>query len=156
MAAHRVYSKLQQAAKTDGKSKVWFDSMLQERKADPLLAYMHHARNVDEHGLQKITEREGAGIAINPANPAEGLYIEHMEISSGPAGMKIQHKGNEIAVHFTPATVRLLPVTDRGIKYPVPASHEGNAAEISEALTASESALAYLKNLVAGAEQRIK
>jgi hypothetical protein len=30
-----------------------------ERKDDPLLRYLHHARNSDEHGIERVAERSG-------------------------------------------------------------------------------------------------
>ena len=50
VAQNSFYGALEQGAKS-GRSKGWFDSKKHERKTDPLLNYLHHARNADEHSL---------------------------------------------------------------------------------------------------------
>lgn len=57
VAANRVFSKLEQGAKTNGTSKGWFGRKKHDRRTDPALRYVHHARNADEHRLKKVTER---------------------------------------------------------------------------------------------------
>jgi hypothetical protein len=57
IAANGIYSKLERGAKTNGKSKAWYGRKKHERKNDPLLSYLHHARNAAEHGIQRITSR---------------------------------------------------------------------------------------------------
>jgi hypothetical protein len=54
--ANAIYSKLEQGAKGHGSSEAWFGRMKRERKKDPLLSYLHFARNSDEHGILRVTE----------------------------------------------------------------------------------------------------
>lgn len=54
VAAGTVYSKLEQGAKGYGKSEGWFGRKKKERKDDPLLRYLHYARNSNEHGIQRV------------------------------------------------------------------------------------------------------
>jgi hypothetical protein len=64
VASTRVYSKLQQGAKSIGKSNAWFGQKADERKNDALLTYIHHARNADEHGIKPITRHNPGSIII--------------------------------------------------------------------------------------------
>jgi hypothetical protein len=53
----RFYSKLEQGSKGANQSENWFALKKHERKTDPLLSYLHQARNADEHGLDHVTMR---------------------------------------------------------------------------------------------------
>jgi hypothetical protein len=59
LASATVYSKLEQGSKSKGTSAGWFGRKKKERKDDPLLRYLHHARNSDEHGIERVAERGG-------------------------------------------------------------------------------------------------
>jgi len=63
-AANRIFSKLEQGAKATEKSMGWFGQKKYERKTDSFLRYIHHARNVDEHGLARVTEKTAGGLAL--------------------------------------------------------------------------------------------
>jgi hypothetical protein len=63
-AAQRVYSKLEQGAKGDAESYHWWGETRHARRTDILLRYTHHARNADLHGLEPITDREPASLAL--------------------------------------------------------------------------------------------
>jgi hypothetical protein len=56
----RIFTKLEQGSKGDNKSKAWWGKKLHERRTDPLLRYLWHSRNADEHTLQQITEMKEA------------------------------------------------------------------------------------------------
>jgi hypothetical protein len=51
LAAGGIYSKLQRGAKGDSKSVAWFGGITHVRKTDPLLSYIHQARNSEEHSV---------------------------------------------------------------------------------------------------------
>lgn len=68
------------------------------RRQDPLVKYLRQARNADEHGIEELAMKTAAGA---------------MTVSSRrPATILVQ-----------PATYVLVPVTSRGVVYPVPTSH---------------------------------
>jgi hypothetical protein len=48
LAASTIYSKLEQGSKGYAKTEPWFGKKKKERKDDPLLRYLHYARNSDE------------------------------------------------------------------------------------------------------------
>jgi hypothetical protein len=54
IAASTIYSKLEQGSKDYGRSSAWFGRVKRLRKVDPLLSYIHHARNSDEHGIDEV------------------------------------------------------------------------------------------------------
>ncbi len=53
----RFYSEMEQGAKGCKVSAPWFGKKKHERKKYELLSYIHHARNSDEHSLERITSR---------------------------------------------------------------------------------------------------
>lgn len=57
VAASTIYSKLEQGAKGDGACEAWFGRKKNERRKDPLLRYLHFARNSAEHGVEPVTNR---------------------------------------------------------------------------------------------------
>lgn len=56
LASNAVFSILEQGAKGSNKSGPWFGNRKNERKTDPLLRYLLHARNADEHDVPSVTE----------------------------------------------------------------------------------------------------
>ena len=57
IACAGIYSKLEQGAKGFPKSEPWYGTEKNLRKKDPLLRYLHFARNADEHGIERVTDR---------------------------------------------------------------------------------------------------
>jgi hypothetical protein len=93
LAAGSVYSKLEQGAKADGKSVAWFGRKKNERKKDPLLRYLHFARNSEEHGIERIAEMtppnfslDGRKLKFNERIPVKAQLgdKEPMPTFSGP------------------------------------------------------------------------
>ena len=64
LAANGVHSSLEQGAKSNPQSRQWFGQKKNERRRDPLLQYLHQARNADEHGLEPIIEHVGGRVKI--------------------------------------------------------------------------------------------
>jgi hypothetical protein len=56
-AASALYSKLEQGSKSNGKSAGWYGRKKHERRKDQLLRYLHHARNSNEHGVERVVAR---------------------------------------------------------------------------------------------------
>jgi len=61
LAASTFFSKLEQGAKSNSQSKFWFGTKIKQRKDDPVLRYLKAARNSDEHGIERVTERSDGG-----------------------------------------------------------------------------------------------
>jgi hypothetical protein len=72
LAAATIYSKLEQGAKGSGKCQGWFGRKKKERKDDPLLRYLHFARNSDEHGIERV-------VAQSPSNLHRGRPLSFNE-----------------------------------------------------------------------------
>ncbi len=68
LAASTIYSKLEQGSKSKGSSGGWFGRKKKERKDDPVLRYLHYARNSDEHGIERVAARGGNLVDITAGN----------------------------------------------------------------------------------------
>ncbi len=67
-SASRFYSTLSTASKVSGKAKAWFGRQKSIRRTDPLLSYIHQARNAEEHGLRHITVRDSTQVVLHPGS----------------------------------------------------------------------------------------
>jgi hypothetical protein len=133
----RIFTRLQAAA--GGRGDAWFGKVEQYRKADPLLSYLLHARNADEHGLKAVVERrpgfirEVAAELVNPNDPRAGVRVT------------LERQDPHVA---------LIDVTDRGIVYPVPTSFRGQTISAAHPLNVGLLGLSYADEMLAEARSR--
>jgi hypothetical protein len=146
VSAGRVFTKLEQGAKLSSKGKAWWGNQLHQRRTDPLLRYLWHARNADEHTLQRINELQPAQAQVIEPTKED---IEQLERAMkketrpwAPLGM----------VQWTPEHVVLLPVVDRGVRYEPPKEHLGRPIDNSSPAHIAALALAYLDAMLKQAE----
>ena len=96
-ASGTFYSALEQGSKASKKSKHWFDLEKHKRRTDPLLKYLHHARNAEEHGLRGITKITNSNVLLKPGASAEvssdgkQLYVRAIE-------GEVEFPGDRIAI----------------------------------------------------------
>ena len=70
----RIFHRLEGAA--GGKGDAWYGKVEEFRKKDPLLSYLLHARNVDEHGLVPVTSRHAGMMRFVGAEPMDAARPE--------------------------------------------------------------------------------
>jgi hypothetical protein len=128
-AAGAIYFKLETGSRGCKKSEAWFRTVKARRKEDPLLQYIHQARNSDEHGIEEITAIDTGGISISGDFPMDGGGLRWRtthNVEIGPDGephLKVNHTilENTVGVSSNPnakplevkiveAHVRLIPV----------------------------------------------
>jgi len=105
--ADRMYNKLGAGAKASPKSKVWFDTKMKERGDDPLLCYIWKARNVDEHGLEFVTQQQPGFIREVTPTPEEREAFQRARPNLPPL------MTGHAVVEITRPHVRLMDVKDR-------------------------------------------
>lgn len=125
----RFYSKLEQGAKGCNLSEPWFGQVKRARKTDPLMAYLHHARNSEEHGLEYITQRGADGLSLRfPATNEVKVGFEMMIDDAGVMHVRnptVQSPNGGIeSVEIVNPRVDLVQVWDRGIAYQPPQNHK--------------------------------
>src|ERR1700732_2996063 len=115
IAANSIYSKLENGAKGGGRSEAWFGRMKHDRKNDELLNYIHHARNVDEHGIERITEKDPGYFAITGDMRLDGTIGpgQTLRVTQIPGGRPVGFESK-------PTRLKLIPVTDHWLKNTFP------------------------------------
>lgn len=125
--ANAIYLFLEQGTKYDSKSGSWFGRKKHERKTDPLLNYLHHARNSNEHGLVKVIGFQPGGLAIGGGRN-EGIFFKHAVFRGGKIEGEIEPIGGiSVGYKIIPSTSKLVEITDgrSGKRYPPPTTHLG-------------------------------
>lgn len=133
VSAARIYTRLEQGAKTPPKSYAWWSRKLHDRRNEPLLCYIWHARNADEHGLQKVTNK----------HPGEFKLVR-------PAGNLAYGEIQVVYPH-----IQLVEVVDRGKRYPVPHTHRGSEIHNPGPHNLGLFALMELEKMLVEAEQLV-
>ena len=150
LAANNIYSKLEQSAKANGKSKAWFGRVKHIRKTDELLSYIHHARNSEEHDLAGSLLTKGIGFI-----PADSRITFTESDDGSPTNIFIPKniKPGEAIGRMTAPETRLMPVKDDRDKdvFPLPSSHLGKPLADNSLIAVMRLALQYLDGLVSEA-----
>lgn len=63
----RVFEKLKEASKAHSSLRAWYQAKVEERATEPLLLYLHVARNQDHHGIVDDATTAQPTTAITPA-----------------------------------------------------------------------------------------
>ena len=156
--ANRVFNKLSHGPK-HGPSKGWFDRVKHVRKTDKILSYILHARNADTHGVERIAQDSNlVCVKIRPLasykddEPIKGKIVDNAIVGPGSHYEFIQH-----AVQQTNPVLRLVPVTDGGMKYDPPAPGTYLDQELSQAdpIDIGRIVANYLERIVAEAENHV-
>ena len=155
-ALKNIYTILEQGAKTSPQSRQWFGKKKAERRNDPLLQYLYHARNDVEHGLEPVLE-EGLGRFLFelPDAGKNGRIIGYthdpitgeMEVYR-PDGGPIKLIGER------EPGIELATVKGRGGEvFAPPIVHKGRPIGPISPIAAGELGLAYMLELIQQAEK---
>jgi len=149
LAASGVYSKLEQGAKGYPKSEPWFGREKKLRKTDPLLRYIHFARNADEHGIELVTDRalDNLNLKFNERRPLRAQRID--ETTQKPIG-------DSFDCVLAGPTIKLKRVYDRryGDHADPPEIHLGQPVPFGTSFpdNVGDVALGYLRDMIKRAE----
>lgn len=148
VAAASIFTKLEQGAKRFAPSELWFRQIRTLRRNDPLLRYLHHARNANEHGIQDTAHRKAVGAVIEFPNGKEAV----LRVDSPDVIFEQQETGGAPIKRIIRYT-DLVPIFDRGVKYDPPTEHLGEAIDTRDPAKISAMALEYLRRIVAEGEK---
>lgn len=142
-----VYSKLEQAAKATPAARKWFSAKKLERKTDPLLRYLHHARNAGEHTI------------VRSASKAVWAVTGRMTEDGGTLGVALDKLGQPVAygqgmteMEFVEQEVMLHAALDRGQYYRPPATHLNQSIKSLTARDVLPYVMAYVEQMIVEAE----
>ena len=149
--SHGVFTQLEQACKISPQATQWYASKRNLRKHDPLMQYLHHARNSNEHSIEETTDYDAGGLGIGVQK--EGFAQELMLNTQPDGSLRIDSTdGKPVLVEVIEPHYRLRAVTDRGVKYAVPKSHLGSVLDSTEPLYIAELGYSFIKALIDDAE----
>jgi hypothetical protein len=157
LSSNVVFSILEQGAKGFDKSQNWFGKRRNERKHDPLLCYLHHARNAAEHNIFSVTELDRRKMVL-VENGTPAAAIEEMTGNAGKfRGLSSQaanlEKINEIRIY--PDRAKLIRVKDRGNEYDPPSEHQGSAIDDNGPITVARLMVRYIELMIDEAQSLI-
>ena len=118
-----VYTKLEQGSKFHPKSVAWFGQIKRTRRLDPLLQYVHQARNSDEHGIQDITARSATQFKLaNSLDVGHGVKLTGITLAPGGELTSLEAFAADGTLLPLPAmhkedVVKLVPVVNYGITF---------------------------------------
>jgi hypothetical protein len=150
VALNNIYAALEQGAKDNTRSRPWFGRKKYERRCDPLLQYLHQARDADEHSLAPVTQLKHGSVGIGAVG---SVYIKRLQIDSSEDGTRVELEtgpgstGKPI-ISVTPATARLVAVTSRGVTYDPPDLHQDKKLEDGSPIAVARLGLAYHELLI--------
>ena len=145
MASGSIYAALEEGSKGEARSTPWFGREKHRRKKDPLLRYLHFARNVEEHGLVKIVTRNSSSVQL--MSPYAGVALQ-------PNGKNTWLVvGTRGVVKFAHDIVCLAAVTDTRFNDSAdpPTTHLGQPITAATPLAVAELGFTYLEAMIANA-----
>lgn len=156
----RLYSKMEQGSKGCGKSEAWFGRKKHDRKKDPLLSYLHHARDCEEHGIDYGTALRADETTIKFPQTAEVSFRALVKVNEdGSVDMRdatVVTPDGEFshAEHVNPR-VELVTVKDDRFhdSFDPPNEHLGKPLEDVSPPTVAALAISYLERLLEEASE---
>lgn len=149
----RFYSKLEQGAKGTAKSEGWFGHKKGERSDDPLLSYLHQARNADEHGLDYITAKGADCVNVHMTKDVKEIHVafDMMVDKAGRVHVRDPKTNTPEAVdHFELINprVELVTVKNRGHSFDPPNMHLGKPIVENGPPSVAKLAISYLRDML--------
>ena len=130
----------------------WQGNFAKERKKDPLLKYIKHARNSDQHTIQEGMEKKDASSSMYVEGGPGVAHIERLEIKNGKL---VEYKGNKpLIIENLPNRVELLRVKDGSKTYNPPKSHKAIKLLWPAPVDVAVLGLEYYRDFVSQVEQK--
>jgi hypothetical protein len=157
-ATNNIHSTLRAGAQSNATSRQWVGGKKRIRTQDPLLSYLHQARNADEHGIEPVAELVPASLSISGAEIAK---VQRVDRDGNNFNITLHPHIKELpTVTWNPATVKLIPVFDKRFnptpKFDPPAEHLGNKLLDTSPVGIGELCLAYYSSLIDEAEKLVR
>lgn len=153
-----IYTKLEQGAKGCRKSEGWFGRKKHDRSTDPLLRYLHHARNSDEHGIEPVI-RAGKRVSLSFKNLNVPIKSQRFVEEDRKVFLEVEFAedvGPGVTMSLSSAGVGIL-VTVRdtrfGDEFPPPDTHLGKPIKGRDAIAVGDLSVAYFERLLADATE---
>lgn len=157
IASNSFFEILKAGARSNPRAKQWiYGTVEKQRREDPLLKYVHQARNTEEHGIDVST-------STKPGHTMIGLglgYSKSFEIRNfstdgwgKPSGLVKTYDGLPVKLTYELGEVNLLQVVDEryGTVFPVPDTHLGRQFTASPQSVA-DATISYMETIISQAK----
>lgn len=146
----RVWNKAKANFSRSPKWSNWQSPYVKARNKDPLILYLMQARNADEHTTDEITEKREGFMAINPADPKQGIHIKNMRTDArGEIHIETTHP---IVFEFEPSRVAMIAFENRKVIYNPPMSHMGEPLDPHDLIGAAAKGIDFYEGFLHSAE----
>lgn len=144
--ANSIHSILENAARSDARSRQWFGGKKRERTHDELLQYLHQARNVDEHGVDFPMEFQEQNLLSVTDGDESFAFTQIREGMWEIRGAQ----GRTPTLTFSRPRSALVPVTDDrfGTVFQPPKEHLGQPLPDDTPETCARLWIEYLERLI--------
>ena len=95
---NRICQVLKKGSRRCGKAKAIIDLSINHQRKDPLIKYVHQARNAEHHGLEQ---------SVSPLFAITSGFVDKISVKGGQIDMDEPNREAEIYVSFS-----LIPVVD--------------------------------------------
>lgn len=159
-AISTIYNKLEQGAKSNGKNGAWYGGVRGLRRSDPLLSYVHHARDCDQHGIRDRAKHASTIWELEEPLLLEGVPILGFTVDPGESVGDIEFcDGTNPPKTITPVKrdiAELITVNDHrhGVSFGPPKKHLDKEVRDISPKNVAKLALAYMASVVEEAERR--
>ncbi len=168
-----MHEKFKEGSKGCNKSQAWFGRVVRDRRKDPLLRYVHAARNADHHGIAPGTAVSHGGLRVVSAGEygvggtLKVTSTYRMAVDARGRGRLIASGETENNLNFThisgePLRTEILPPhrvlvtvhdTLHGDSFAPPTIHFGKRLENQRPATVARLALDYYERRLREANQ---
>lgn len=150
IAANGVYSKLKAGAKGHGRSEPWFGRHQRLQTKDPLLRYVHQARNADEHGLKFGTAME-ATYTFHGSGEPKALFSPDGKL----LGLNIRIQAAKMSLKSQRPVLVQITNSMHGDTFDPPDSHLGEPIDDPYPVYVAGLTILYLQKMIEEAERLV-
>lgn len=150
----RIWNKAEAHFCLSPKWRGWSGPYSHTRRKDPLLRYMVHARNCAEHGLASLAEKLPGSFRAGVMFPKPGASTEFRMMIDKDRRIHIVPLKGDLDVSIQNSSLRLLPVENRGVTFPVPSEHLGRQIDPANIPALALLGLEYYEAFVTAAEEK--